>query len=334
MNAAPRLENERAWTSLPLSTVNALDIGKRSRAAAIGLLFYDHLVTLDLEVNLIWTQAKNWPAFLLFVFNRFFALTYLVFDSIPLTPSGVVSSRMYRNNLYNWELAERLICRCVIYLMCDDIVTLLTTLTVQAVLQLRVYALYERSRKILILLLTLCAMEVATMAVLVAITISRLSHLPVVSTPTGCYYSGVLSFSALFWIPGLIYEPILFALVAYKAWSFKKQGPQIPLISRIARDSLLYFVAVFAELLIGTVIWARYPTYINVIMPWSAALPSILCSRLLLNMREMVYDQGNRSYIMESFTQVQTIPFENPDITLDYTPDEMELSSSRLPRAT
>lgn len=305
------------WTSLPLSTVNALDIGKRSRAAAIGLLFYDHIITFHLEVDLIWTQAKNWPAFSLYIFNRFFALTYLVFDSIPLTPSGVVSSKI-----------------CVIYLMCDDIVTLLTTLTVQAVLQLRVYALYERSHKILVLLLTLCAMEVATMAVLVGITISRLSHLPVVSTPTGCYYSGVLSLSALFWVPGLIYEPVLFALVAHKAWSFKSQRPRIPLISRMAKDSLIYFLAVFAELFISTMIWARNPSYINVIMPWSAALPSILCSRLLLNMREMVNNQGNNSYIMESFAQTETLFFQDPSTTIDHPPDEVELSSIKNGRYT
>ncbi|KAK7695158.1 hypothetical protein QCA50_002348 [Cerrena zonata] len=316
-----------AYSSLPLSTVNALDIGKRSRAAAMGLLFYDHVITFDREVNLIWSKPKNWPPFLLYLFNRFFALLYLIFDSIPLTPSGVVSSRFFDDTQWISTLVSS---RCVIYLMCDDLVTLVTTITVQTVLQLRVYALYERNSKILILLLTLSAMEVATMAVLVGITISRLSHLPVVSTPTGCYYSGVITLSALFWVPGLIYEPILFALVAYKAWWFKRKGPRIPLVSRIARDSLVYFVLVFAELLIATLIWAINPTYINIIMPWSAALPSILCSRLLLNMRDMVnIDQGNKSYIMESFsTQVDTLAFQMPvGMSSDSDSPDFELST-------
>ncbi|CAL1707160.1 unnamed protein product [Somion occarium] len=290
---------------LPPFAMNALDMGKRSRGAAMGLLFYDHMITLDLEIPLVWKYSKRRPAFFLYLFNRFFAFAFLIFDTIPVTPNGILSSRVYDNAV------------CVIYLMCDDIVTLLTTMTVQVILQLRVYALYNRSRKILIFLLALCALEVSAMAVLVGVTIGHLERLPVSSTTTGCYYRGILGFSALFWVPGLIYEPILFFLVLYKAWPSKRNEPQIPLVVRIARDSLLYFVLVFAELLISTVIWARAPTYINLVMPWSAALPSILGSRLLLNMREMVYKQGNaNSYILETYEESATIPFRHPDASV------------------
>ncbi|KAK7692594.1 hypothetical protein QCA50_004225 [Cerrena zonata] len=304
--------------NMPPYAMNALDMGKRSRGAAVGLLFYDHLITLDLEIPLIWKQNKRRPAFFLYLFvgsynlsshlsaeqpdhrlqNRFFALAFLIFDTIPVTKDGILSSHILRS--------------CVIYLMCDDIVTMVTTLTVQLILQLRVYALYNRSRKILIFLLCLCAMELSIMAILVGITMGHLDHLPLSSTTTGCYYRGILGFSALFWVPGLVYEPILFLLVLYKAWPSERNGPSVPLITRIARDSLLYFVVIFAELLISTVVWARTPTYINMVMPWSAALPSILGSRLLLNMREVVMNRGNmKSYVLETFEGVETnsIPF-------------------------
>ena len=95
------------------------------------------------------------------------------------------------------------------------------------------------------------------MAVLVGITMSELSRtsdymshlgkldlypsagLPLISEPTGCAYQGILKASALFWIPGLIFEPILFGLVAYKAWD---KNVRIPLITRMAKDSMMYFV--------------------------------------------------------------------------------------------
>lgn len=118
------------------------------------------------------------------------------------------------------------------------------------------------------LLLALSAIEICVMAVLVGLTISRLSRkefsssecvirttepasigvldLPVVSTPTGCYYSGVISLSALFWVPGLIYEPVLFALVIYKAQWFKQQGPKIPLIQQMARDRYVHISRFYA----------------------------------------------------------------------------------------
>jgi len=270
--------------------------------AAITLLGYDHLVTLDREIAYVWSARKNSIAFYLYVFNRFFSLTYLIFDSVPLTKSGVVSSKI-----------------CVIYLMCNDIVTLIQTLLIQVILQLRVYALYERSKTILMLLLTFCALEIAAMASLVGVTIGHLEHIPVVSTPTGCFYRGLLNASALFWVPGLVFEPLLCVLVIYKAWSREKQGRRIPLMVTVARDSLIYFAVIFIVLLASTIIWARNPTYINMIMPWSAALPSILGSRLLLNMREKVHRSGEEnSYIMETIghphmnTLTLLDPYEDP----------------------
>ncbi|KIP04919.1 hypothetical protein PHLGIDRAFT_176380 [Phlebiopsis gigantea 11061_1 CR5-6] len=128
--------------------------------------------------------------------------------------------------------------------MCDSIVTTMATLTVQIILQLRIYALYERNRTVLIILVTLCALQVTVMVVLIVITMLHLQGLPILSTNTGCAYQGILSLSSLFWIPGLVYEPILFALVAYQAWGRRGASePSIPLVKTMARQSLLYFVA-------------------------------------------------------------------------------------------
>lgn len=108
------------------------------------------------------------------------------------------------------------------------------------------------------------------------------------STATGCAYQGLLPLSSLFWIPGLVYESILLALVAaaYRAWAPFRRELGAPLVRQLARDSLVYFVvcvggttkydtnlkqtfsdSVFAEQLISTIIWARAPEYINIVNP-------------------------------------------------------------------
>ncbi|KAJ3554815.1 hypothetical protein NM688_g2910 [Phlebia brevispora] len=291
-------------SSLSFSYIDDLDIGKRSRGAAIGLLFYDILINLDREVELVWMKDKNRPAFFLYLFNSLFAFAYYVFDTIPITPSGVVASHVGLYDSFSHYYAQ-LLQICVIYLMCDAMVTLIATVMVQVILQLRIYALFERSRKILVFLVGLCIIEVSAMAVLVGITMSDLARLPLVSTPTGCAYQGILKAYALFWIPGLIFEPILFSLVAYKAWG---SNTKIPLITQMARDSLMYFAVIFSELLTNTVIWGRYPQYINIFNPWSAIIPSLLGRRLLLSMREFVEKQnrGNSSYFLETYAPTQT----------------------------
>ncbi|TBU37840.1 hypothetical protein BD309DRAFT_973131 [Dichomitus squalens] len=273
-------------THLPDSYLDALDIGKESRAGALALLVYDHLVTLDLEAELVWTQSKRSRVIWLYIFNRFFPLVWLVLDMIPFTRSGVVSTKV-----------------CIIYLSVDDFVILVSTLAVQIILQLRVYALYDKGRRVRLFLVCCWLAEVTVMAILIGITMANISDLPVVSTPTGCYYSGIFSISALFWLPALVYEPILCLMVLWQAWdqdwtswfrrAVDRSGTSVHLhqgrlFKVLARDSLIYFVAIFIELIINTVIWSHYNRYINIVVPWAGVLPSILGSRLFLSMREAI----------------------------------------------
>ncbi|GJE99742.1 hypothetical protein PsYK624_160130 [Phanerochaete sordida] len=88
------MSNPAAYPGVSISYVNALAIGKRSRGAAIGLLFYDHLISLDREIPLVWKADKRRSAFWLYIFNRFFAFVYYVWDCIPLNPSGTTTSKL------------------------------------------------------------------------------------------------------------------------------------------------------------------------------------------------------------------------------------------------
>ncbi|KAM5545597.1 hypothetical protein V8D89_000635 [Ganoderma adspersum] len=277
-------------TKLPISFVDALDIGKQSRAGALGLLIYDYLITFDLEVDVIWRQSKRSPLCWLYLFNRFFPLVWLVLDiSLYIVHDVLVVAVLIPSS-------------CIIYLAIDDFVIVVSTLAVQVILQLRVYALYQKSRRVRLFLTCCWLVEVAVMAIFIGITFANIKALPVISTSTGCYYSGIFSISALFWLPALVYEPVLCLMVLWKAreeywlecfWqqgttALDKDSTSSKLVKALARDSLIYFVGVFIELVINTVIWSHYNRYINIVVPWSGALPSILGSRLFLRMREAI----------------------------------------------
>ncbi|KAG1893563.1 uncharacterized protein F5891DRAFT_1258602, partial [Suillus fuscotomentosus] len=148
-------------------------------------------------------------------------------------------------------------------------------------------------------MIVLNIIEVATMALLIGLTIARVERFPVVSTPMGCLFEGLAPLSAIFWTPALILEPIICILVLKKV--FLDQQQRSELATFLAHDSLLYFLVIFMQLIGSTIAWAWYPTYINLFMPWvsvslcitilkrtdswSVALPSLLCNRILLNMR-------------------------------------------------
>ncbi|KAG2345066.1 hypothetical protein BDR05DRAFT_881295, partial [Suillus weaverae] len=148
-------------------------------------------------------------------------------------------------------------------------------------------------------MIVLSIIEVAAMALLIGLTIARVERFPVVSTPVGCLFEGLAPLSAIFWTPALVLEPIICILVLKKVFLDRQQRSE--LTTFLACDSLLYFLVIFMELVASTIVWARYPSYIDLFMPWvsvslcvtflkqiyswSVAFPSLLCSRLLLNMR-------------------------------------------------
>ncbi|OBZ72630.1 hypothetical protein A0H81_07681 [Grifola frondosa] len=247
-----------------------------SRIGAIAVLVYDHMLTLDLEIDLIWSQSKSRPAFWLYAFNRFFALLWLIFDNIPFTRAS----------------PEQI---CFVYYLCDYIIIITMTIFIQAIMLLRIYALYDRSRNVLFFLLVLITVEALAITVIQAMIMVETKYIPIGSMPTKCSFTGAPNYSALLCLPALIFEPILLAMAAFKVWTLRKYSLKLPFLSRLARDSVLYFIPVYGLLLVGTIIWSRFPSSIGLTRPWSAALPSFLGCRILLNMHEIVRSQGTHT---------------------------------------
>ncbi|KAI0095195.1 hypothetical protein BDY19DRAFT_1002499 [Irpex rosettiformis] len=253
--------------SLSFSYLDALTIGKRFRTAAVSLLIYDHR-----RAHMEKEQETS----------RILSIHLLS------TLGATEAARPDRKNI------------CVIYLTLDAIVWYPSEQDKPAH-HSQIYALYERNKRILVILLALCTLEALTMGALVAIIMTRLFH-----TSVGCAYEQLPETAFLLFLPGLLYEPVLCGLVAYKAWAV---DIRIPMIRRIARDR------VFIELLASALVWAFAPRWMNIVNPWSAALPSLLGSRLILNMREAVVDQSlSTSYILEQFSSDP--PGTDPDIEL------------------
>ncbi|KAI5987063.1 hypothetical protein EDD15DRAFT_2295758 [Pisolithus albus] len=156
-------------------------------------------------------------------------------------------------------------------------------LSVQVAMQLRVWAIYERSRKILWFITILLCIECAAMVTLLAIMIANVKMLPIIFSPFGCAFETLPHYSSFFWVPAIIIEPILCGLVLRKALGLLRARSGLSAL--LARDSLVYFFVVFAGLLSILVAWLIDPINIVYFYPWAIAFPSLLGCRLLLNIR-------------------------------------------------
>ncbi|KAI0048079.1 hypothetical protein FA95DRAFT_1605513 [Auriscalpium vulgare] len=273
----------------------------------MGVLAYDYLITFDAEVNFVWRQRKRTWSFWLYIFNRFFPFAWILYASFALN-SGTVLIKMYvsrsRQTLVVSAHPDNL--ARVISILRARSLRLNSPFSIPVILQMRVYALYELSKRLRYLLLIGCTAELVAMLALIPISVIRIVHIPWISTPTGCYYSSDIDIT-MFWIPALVFEPVLCALVAWKAWGaaaarwmrLQRSGVReagamdldevLPLVTLMARDSLGYFIGVYSVLVALTIASvARFDSFIVVMLPWTYALPSVLGSRIVLHVRELM----------------------------------------------
>ncbi|KAI6114975.1 hypothetical protein EDD16DRAFT_1596620 [Pisolithus croceorrhizus] len=148
------------------------------------------------------------------------------------------------------------------------------------------------------------------MVTLLAIVISGLKTPPIISSPYRRAFETLPHYSPFFWVPAIIIEPILCALVLRKARGLLRA--RTGLSALLARGSLVCFFAVFADLLSILVPWLIDPLN-TVFLPWVIAFPSLLGYRLLLSIRrhlepgqagDAVPDDSNAPAVTRSASRV------------------------------
>ncbi|KDR69298.1 hypothetical protein GALMADRAFT_927278 [Galerina marginata CBS 339.88] len=247
-----------------------------TRLASAVIIIYDHMLTLDREVTTIW--PSKWSlAKVLFLTNRYFALSAAIFSNyVFFTPhlTDVVSSRFFQYE--GW-------------------VGLIACMLAEAILQLRLYAIYSMDKKFLCLMLTFFLACAATSAWIMGSSLSLFITAPaLIPTPFGpfCFGRKVVPHFYTYWIPLLSCESLLCTLAVIQGVrSFKGHGSILHrgygLLNILIRDSVMYFFGVGIVYLTCLVVWIKAPeTFLEAPIGFSIALSSTLGSRLILNIRE------------------------------------------------
>ncbi|KAJ7460000.1 hypothetical protein B0H11DRAFT_2058470 [Mycena galericulata] len=239
------------------------DLGKQLVAdnylhlLGITILYWDHTITLDAEINLVWSRAKSLSSWCFFV-NRYFAfLSEIVAAASPLL--SVSTDICLRFSLFT-----------EVVLFCTQVIT-------GVVMIIRVYAIFGRSRRILCFMIAagLCAIGVGVWSV----TGQQGSRSMVEG---GCHYALMPSTSyrlAGSWEALFGFDTMIFALTIYYAYSAHRQRmPQTDLHTVIVRDGILMALANLAN--ISTYyFWAHF---ISV----GCSMSVTMISRLILSLHE------------------------------------------------
>jgi hypothetical protein len=247
----------------------------------VGLtwVLHDYLVTLEDEIHYIWPQRVNFSKFMFF-WIRYYTIALLLFDVIQIhvfARPGITSDNL-----------------CVAMDTIIRVVGAVLLWSVEIIMQLRVYALYNCSKRIAVANCVLFAGSIAAFMVILiynhsrrAAVIASAIHLDLPGCPT--LHSGI---EWAQWVPATIYEGILFGFALIKTCeetisTLRKDGT-LSLHRVLLRDNILYFFGIAALLVFNNLMVVNL-THI----PWFSYGPfhaavGIMTSRMVINLRKVV----------------------------------------------
>jgi hypothetical protein len=257
--------------------MNTSEISTELNFSAISftLLFYDFLLTLDLEISRYWGTPLSWPT-LLFFLNRYLTLLGNVpavvqrFWTTPSTPDKIK------------------ICRQLAYYHQWFIIA--TQIIIGAILFLRTYALYGKDKRILGLMAAVGACMIGV-CIWGAIFAGRAVDVwPGANVPVdiGCFHeiTHVQSTGLIIaWGSMTVFDCLIFFLTLYRALS-RRYSTGLHLLRVLLRDGSLYFGVVLISNVSNILTFVFGGLYTRgVLTTFTNIVSSILISRLMLNIR-------------------------------------------------
>ncbi|KIJ53895.1 hypothetical protein M422DRAFT_242162 [Sphaerobolus stellatus SS14] len=128
---------------------------------------------------------------------------------------------------------------------------------VLVILMMRVYALYQKKAFVLYILASVWLLQV--ILGIIALTHSQLVMLP--PNAPGCFQTGDGPLWAPLWSMPLAFDTVIFAFTMWATQKSPKihQGRRTPLVERLRRDGILYFLCIFGANLMNTLCYLFAP---------------------------------------------------------------------------
>jgi len=264
------------------------------------LLLYDHVITLDKEIEWIWTLRWGLPK-MIFIFNRYVATSLILLMSIPTFIFPLSIS----------------FCKFMLRLTWVPVLTFGAT---EFLLILRVCSLYGNHK---VLVWSLRGIWAAAFGGSLALEvmfeqgtfpISGYEFLP------GCFVESLPRLHHYIWLEWtacLLVEAIVVLLTAYKLFLYRNQMNAT--IALLARDSMVYFLIILGCIL-SNIISDLYPdlSFINTTVA-AQCINSVAAGRMMMNVRGLILDDPWHTTV-----RLRTRQFAARDnIDLDQRDDEV-----------
>ncbi|KAF9468869.1 hypothetical protein BDZ94DRAFT_548070 [Collybia nuda] len=270
-------------TATMYSSVDGVDVAYVAGMVRICQLvptivtLYDHLITFDQEVELVWN--KPWTiAKVLFFWNRYFGTFFLLAEAV----------------VFSIKPSSDQVCRDWFFIQGWS--TALIIWSMQSTMLFRTFAMFRRNRFVIISCIICYAIEVCTMVV---IMILSFQFIDAINEPFPgifiCTPYNVPRYMYAFWLPIVVFDCVLFGLALWAGTQHVKvlhglNSPRSSMWEVLLKDSLLYFSVTLTTYITSAVVWLVVPAHwLELPQGFSIAGTCVMGVRLVLNLRKAYY---------------------------------------------
>ncbi|KIM90263.1 hypothetical protein PILCRDRAFT_177324 [Piloderma croceum F 1598] len=250
----------------PRESIRGCRLDTFTTAGAVALLCWEICITFDDELKYIWPKPNSSLLKWLFLFHRYFALC------------AQLSFRIACLSMFNTSTPITLH-MCKVFWICQAAAAQSLMLSIDIILMMRVYYLYNRKRWMGILLFSIFSTGHITQGISAVHAFSRLHYHPVclvIRLPHSLvYYRFAVTITHLI-ILGLTAWKHVFAL--FGGWG------STPILSLMLRDGILMFVIIGFMSIFSMV---RKGAFGNHIFWWFLSIVSSFGCRVIINMQRL-----------------------------------------------
>ncbi|KAI0070130.1 hypothetical protein K474DRAFT_912204 [Panus rudis PR-1116 ss-1] len=247
------------------------DIYVHNYCSLIGtsVLYYDYLCTFTAEVSYIWPKPTS-GASLIFLLNRYFSI--------------LVDIVVIWANFANFKTPES----CGRYAFFRQIVLIIAQIIVCFICFLRTWALYGRSRRIMILILSVAAV------LFVLACWSIIGQHSQNSVYNGCHQAiseETAIHLAVAWEVLFVYDLMIFILTVYKTFHERTRGGTVAILNDIVelifRDGAVYFAVMACVNAANTLtFYFLSPSMKGMLSTFASSVSVTMMSRIMLNLHQ------------------------------------------------
>jgi len=287
---------------------HALYLGRLCEISSSTIIVYDHIITLDDEIRLIWKSRWSLGK-ALFLISRYYNVFIVAFNTAVLfLPSASVQF-------------------CFAWLRWQAVTGVLVYGTTEIILMLRLHAMYGQSKKlvglmapafVLLLLVELVILVMSSLAQEGEVNADPHEILPMYV----CILQNTWPLSYLYWLPFLVFETMLFTLAlvrgvkSYLDHELRlvfDRGKAMRAMEVLLRDSILYFLLIFSAFLVNFLCWVIADGRLGEIpVAFCVSMSSVMSQRLLLNIRKNFEERSAGGPECEDETDLLTLTAATP----------------------